>query len=125
MPGRYDFCKMLVWELEGNALSFNEAADHLHMRMNWPVPLPKARPFRPAYKDMEMASKLYDTLAELDFGARLRTNAQSMKEHIGVIPPKKEKSDDVVDLSEDPGMLQRFERLVDLQRRGQIPVGAN
>lgn len=116
VSGKYDFCKLQVWELDGNALSFTEAPDHLHMRMRWPVPMPKARVFRPAYADVEMASKLYNTLEQLEFGARWKVNAEIMKDHIGVLTGsgrgRNKGDDDVIDLSQHPEMAAAFQEMM-------------
>ncbi len=120
VPGKYDFCKLLVWEMVGNPLTFTEPPDHLHMRQRWVTPMPRCRAFRPAYKDVFEASMCYDTLAELDFAARLRATSDDLREHIGAPVRggrRKQKDDDsdFVDLSQDPDMMQRFERLRSMQ----------
>ena len=67
--------------------------------------------FRPNYDLVVRASKLYDTLKELDFGARWRTNAQQLKKHIGIEPSgsggrgKRNNPDD------DEALRKRFEIL--------------
>lgn len=106
VSGRHTFCKLLVSELSGNALSFTEAPDHLHIRLKMPTPMPRFRRFRPPYQDVFEASKLYNTLEQIDFGARWRVDSKAMKEHVGLVSPGRAEGKDA-DLMK---RLARFQR---------------
>ena len=84
IPGAHDFCKLLVQELSGpNALSFTDPPNHLMMFKGLPPPRPTLRRWRPPYDRMVQASKLYNTMEQLDFAARIAVNAESLREHVG------------------------------------------
>ena len=78
-PGKHDFCKLVVWEMYGNALSFLEEPSFLQRRMGWTIPKPKVRRWNAPYNEVFEASKLYNTLEQLDFGARWRAKSEDVK----------------------------------------------
>ena len=130
IKGKYDFCKLLVHEMVGNPLTFTEPPDHLHMRHGWKTPMPRTRAFRPSYADILEASMCYDTLAELDFAARLRTNRDDLREHIGVEDKpkgkgKKKDGNSVVDRGQDPELFRRFEAAIQMDDLSSLNAGLN